>query len=106
MQRHRLLFLAGLLLTEICGLSGARALSTSGPTITATGLTMPSSGNGSSQFTMTGSPGNGTVIIGCGALSKALTPGTHQYTIVATYQDTAVPILGAILRANIEVAVQ
>jgi hypothetical protein len=206
MQRHRLLLLSGLLLTAICGLTGARALAASGPTITATGLTMPSSGNGSSSYTITGIPGAGTVIMnclftgtiteakipfceggpvvsipvtagqtltgtvtfypygtivpvrlhrsprtnclpaaglalagvlmlgfglrrksprwvvailfavgalvgasgisGCGGLSKSMTPGTYQYTIVATYQDTATPILSAIMETNIEVAVQ
>lgn len=214
MQRHRPLLLAGLLLTAICGLTGARALAASGPTITATGFTMPSSGNGTSQFTVTGFPGDGTVIIGCvyagtnieakipyclsgastasvpvtyipvtagqtltgtvtfypygtvdhlplglrkaprnshlpaaglalagafllgfglrrkaprwlamgllaagalagasaiggcGGLSTAMTPGSYPYTITANYQDTATPILSAILEANIVVTVQ
>ncbi|MGD0831002.1 MAG: hypothetical protein ABR907_08680 [Terracidiphilus sp.] len=209
MQRHYHIVLIGLLLCATCGLTGARALASSGPGITATNVTMPSSGNGTSQYTITGIPGNGTVIIGCvfsgtitdakipfcgggpidsiavtagqtltgtitiypfgaavpvglrkaprakvlpatglalagvlmlgfgfrrkfprwlltvllaagalagasgisgcGGISKSMTsmtPGTYQYTVDAAYQDTATPILSAILETNIEVTVQ
>jgi hypothetical protein len=45
-------------------------------------------------------------ISGCGGPSNAMTPGTYQYTITASYQDTANPILGAILDATVNVTVQ
>jgi hypothetical protein len=35
-----------------------------------------------------------------------MTPGTYQYTILTSYQDTASPILSAILNTNVEVTVQ
>ena len=35
-----------------------------------------------------------------------MTPGSYPYTITANYQDTATPILSAILEANIVVTVQ
>jgi len=44
-------------------------------------------------------------ITGCGGLSNAMTPGTYQYTIVASYQDTGSPILSAIVSSTVEVTV-
>ena len=95
MQRHRPLLLAGLLLTAICGLTGARALAASGPTITATGFTMPSSGNGTSQFTVTGFPGDGTVIIGCvyaGTNIEAKIPYCLSGASTASVPVTYIPV--------------
>ncbi|MGA3080620.1 MAG: hypothetical protein ABSD44_04470 [Terracidiphilus sp.] len=206
MQSPRLASVFSSLLAVCCALSGIRALASTGIAITATNVTMPSSGNGTSAYTITGIPGAGTVSIGClysgtisearipnctygpldsipvtagqtltgtvqfypfgaavpvklhkaprpnvlpagglalagalmvgfgmrrkawhwlavaalamgtlagmsgisgcGGLSKSMTPGTYQYTIVATYQDTGAPILGAILNANVEVTVE
>jgi hypothetical protein len=65
MQRYRLFIFLGLLAAVICGLSGARALASSGLAMTASNVTMPSSGHGVSNFTISGFPGDGTVIIGC-----------------------------------------
>src|ERR1035441_8166797 len=65
MQKSRLFVSLGSLVAVICGLSGARALASTPYAITATNVTMPSSGYGSSQFTVTGIPGAGTVTIGC-----------------------------------------
>lgn len=47
-----------------------------------------------------------SVLSGCVGLSTAMTPGTYQYTITASYQDTASPTSGAILNAKINVIVQ
>jgi hypothetical protein len=209
MQRYRLLILSGLLAAAFLSTSGAPALASAPLAIAATNVTMPSSGNGVSNFTITGIPGAGTVTIGClysgtlsianlripsctygpvatipvtagqtltgtiqfypfgaaipvglhrtprrlghlsaaglalagalmlgfglrrgrrrwfalalfavgalagmagisgcGGLSNAMTPGTYQYTILTSYQDTASPILSAILNTNVEVTVQ
>jgi hypothetical protein len=194
MQNHRLLVFFGLFLAVICGFSGASALAATPLAITATNVTMPSSGNGTSLYMITGIPAAGTVTISClftgtptkanipnctyntsftaipvtagqtltgtvifypfghlpapalilpGALLLGFafrrrarrwftvavlalgtlagvsgingcggdswmrpTPGTYQYTIVASYQDTANPIGSAILEANVNVTVQ
>jgi hypothetical protein len=65
MQGNRKLILAGSLLAIVCGLSGLRALAVTPYAITASNVTMPSSGLGSSQFTVSGIPGAGAVTIGC-----------------------------------------
>jgi len=65
MQCYRKLILSGSLLAVVCALSGARALAVTPFAITATDVTMPSSGLGSSEFTVSGIPGAGTVTIGC-----------------------------------------
>jgi hypothetical protein len=65
MERYRLPIFLGLLAAGLFALSGARALASSGLAMTATNVTMPSSGNGVSNFSISGFPGNGTVIIGC-----------------------------------------
>jgi hypothetical protein len=65
MQCHRKLILAASLLAVVCRLSGVRALAVTPYAITATNVTMPTSGLGSSQYTVTGIPGAGSVTIGC-----------------------------------------
>ncbi|HME58436.1 MAG TPA: hypothetical protein VKF63_08855 [Terracidiphilus sp.] len=65
MQCHRKLILFGSLFAIVCWLSGVRALAVTPYAITATNVTMPSSGYGTSQFTVSGIPGAGTVTIGC-----------------------------------------
>ena len=65
MQSHRLLVLFGVLLAVSCGLSGARALASTPFAIAATNVTMPSSGYGSSQYTIAGIPSAGTVTRSC-----------------------------------------
>ncbi|MGA3371435.1 MAG: hypothetical protein ABSC48_06695 [Terracidiphilus sp.] len=206
MQRYRLPFLLGLLLTAICVPSGAYALGTSPVSITATSVTMPSSGNGESHYTVIGIPASGTVMVdclftgtittaripnctygpinstpvtagqiltgtiefypfgaaapvglhktprhsghlpaaglalagvlmlgfgvrrgrrrwfalvlfaagalaglggisGCGGPSTSMTPGTYQYTITASYEDTGSPALSAIVSTTVEVTV-
>jgi hypothetical protein len=52
-------------LVAICGFSGAPALAVTPFAITATNVTMPSTGNGSSQYTVTGIPGTGTMTFAC-----------------------------------------
>jgi hypothetical protein len=206
MQSSRFATLFSLLLAVVCAPSGARALSVTPFSITATSVTMPSSGNGQSQYTVTGIPTAGTVsvdclftgtistakipnctygplvaipvtagqtltgsiqfypfgaavplglhraprhsgplpaaslaladvlmlgfgfrrkawrwlavallavgtlagmsgISGCGGLSESMTPGTYQYTIVATYNSSTPAILGALSSTNVEVTV-
>jgi hypothetical protein len=204
MQSRRHAVFAALLLAVVCALSTPAAWAAAPPVLTATNVTMPSSGNGSSEYTITGIPGAGTVTIGClysgtismakipnctapfpiinvtagqtvtgtvpfypfgaavpvglhrtphgsgglrlaglsmagllllgfgfrqrvrrwvvlsvlaagtlvgavsgcGGLSNAMTPGTYQYTITASYQDTASPISSANLFAKINVVVE
>jgi hypothetical protein len=77
MQNHRLLVFFGSLMAVIYGFSGAPALAVTPIAITATDVTMPSHGNGSSQYTITGIPDAGTVTISClftGTVTKALIP--------------------------------
>lgn len=45
-------------------------------------------------------------VSGCGGLSTAMTPGTYQYTITASYQDTVSPTSSAILDAKVNVTVE
>jgi len=197
MRNHLPLFFFGLFLTVICGFSGVSALAATPFAITATNVTMPSSGNGTSQYTITGIPAAGTVTIsclftgtptnanipnctyntsfvaipvtagqtltgtvdfypfghlpaaalalagwivlgfgfrrrarrwlavavlalgtlvgvsginGCGGkgfpMTPTPTPGTYQYTIIASYQDSANLIGSVILEANVNVTVQ
>ena len=76
MQRHRLLILFGALAVVICWLPAARAFTT-GVSITATSVTMPSSGNGQSQYTINGIPASGTVSVDClftGTITTAKIP--------------------------------
>ena len=87
MQRHRLLIFLGSLAAVICGLPAARALSTTSVSITATNVTMPSSGNGVSNYTINGIPASGTVTVGClysGAISTARIPSCTYGPIVST----------------------
>ncbi len=66
MQSRRLLVLSGSLLAISFGSSGARALAVTPPfAITATNVTMPMTGNGSSQYTVTSIPLTGTLGITC-----------------------------------------
>jgi hypothetical protein len=66
MQSRFLLVFLGSLLAVSCLPSNARALMAPPPiAITASNLTMPSSGNGTSQYTITNIPAAGTVTIGC-----------------------------------------
>ncbi|MFZ1086664.1 MAG: hypothetical protein WAN35_17015 [Terracidiphilus sp.] len=206
MKSRHFVVSAALPLAVACALSTTAAWAAAPPVLTATNVTMPSSGNGTSDYTITGIPGAGTVTIGClftgtistakipecsapfpiinvtagetvtgtvpfypfgaavpvglqkaphrsghlqlaglsvagllmlgfgfrrwarrwlvltllaagtlvGAggvsgcvdLNTAMTPGTYQYTITASYQDTASPTSSAILDAKINVIVQ
>ncbi|MGA2170188.1 MAG: hypothetical protein ABSG62_18475 [Terracidiphilus sp.] len=77
MQRRCLVFLLALILIFSFGFSGARALASTPFAIAATNVAMPSSGNGSSQYTITGVPAAGTVIVTCvptGPISEAKIP--------------------------------
>jgi hypothetical protein len=65
MQNHRLFVLIGSLLAVVCGLSGVPALAVTPFAITATNVTMPASGYGVSQYTVSGIPAAGTLTIGC-----------------------------------------
>ncbi|MGD0683255.1 MAG: hypothetical protein ABR990_14540 [Terracidiphilus sp.] len=65
MQSHRLLILFGALFAASYGFSGAPALAATPFAITATNVTMPTTGNGVSQFTITGIPGDGTISMSC-----------------------------------------
>jgi hypothetical protein len=65
MQNRRLSVLFGSFLAVSCVLSGTSALAATPFAITATNVTMPSTGNGSSQYTVTGIPGTGTMAFGC-----------------------------------------
>jgi hypothetical protein len=77
MQGNRFFSFIKLLLTAGCALSGVSALAATPFAITAANVTMPTAGPttnssgvtstplGSSQFTVTGIPGAGTLIIGC-----------------------------------------
>ncbi|MGB9409155.1 MAG: hypothetical protein WCA89_16600, partial [Terracidiphilus sp.] len=66
MQSRRLLVLFGSLLAVSFGFSGAPALAVTPPfAITATNVTMPMTGNGSSQYTVTSIPMTGTLGITC-----------------------------------------
>jgi hypothetical protein len=88
-QRNRVAFFFLLLLTASCALCGVSALAATPFAMTATNLTMPAddpsttSGGvttfhmGSSQFTVTGVPGEGTLTIGCqysGPVAEAKLP--------------------------------
>jgi hypothetical protein len=78
MQGNRLFSFIKLLLTGGCALTGVSALAASPFAITATAVTMPTAGPstdssgdtsiplGSSQFTVTGIPADGMLVIGCG----------------------------------------
>ena len=77
MRHPRLIVLFGLLLAVICGFSGAPALAVTPFALTATDVTMPSSGTGISHYTITSIPDAGTVTISClytGPVSKANIP--------------------------------
>jgi hypothetical protein len=65
MQSRRLLVLVGSLLVVSFELSGASAQTSTPFAITATDVTMPSSGIGVSQYTVTGIPAAGTLAISC-----------------------------------------
>jgi hypothetical protein len=91
MQRHRLLILFGSLVALIGGLPVARALASTPFAITATNVTMPSSGNGVSNYTITGIPAPGTVTIGClfsGTITTARIP-TCTYGPITSIPVTA-----------------
>jgi len=64
-QNPRLLVLFVSLLAVVCWLSGARALAVTPFAIEAANVTMPSSGLGSSQYTVSGIPAAGSVTISC-----------------------------------------
>jgi hypothetical protein len=90
MQNHRLLVFFGLFLAVICGFSGASALAATPLAITATNVTMPSSGNGTSLYMITGIPAAGTVTISClftGTPTKANIPNCTYNT-----SFTAIPV--------------
>jgi hypothetical protein len=65
MRCLRLLVLFESLLAVSFELSGASAQTSTPFTITATNVTMPTTGNGVSQFTITGVPGDGTINMSC-----------------------------------------
>lgn len=66
-MRNRLLrVLFGVILAVSCGLSGAQAWASSTFAITATNVTMPTSGDSSSTFTITNIPAAGTIYVSCG----------------------------------------
>jgi hypothetical protein len=65
MRSRCLSVLFGSILAVGYGLSGMSALAATPFAITATNVTMPSTGNGSSQYTVTGIPGSGTMTISC-----------------------------------------
>lgn len=86
MLNRRLLLLVGSLLAVSCGLSGAPSLASTPYAITATNVTMPSSGNGISQYTVSGIPGSGTLTITCaysGPVTVAKIPTCTYGPIVA-----------------------
>jgi hypothetical protein len=76
-MQSRLFLGYGAVLAVLCGLSGSYALAATPFTITAANVTMPSSGNGSTEYTVTGIPAAGTVEIGClfsGTITTAKIP--------------------------------
>ena len=79
MHCTRKLILAGSLFAVACALSGVHALAVAPFAITATDVTMPSSGLGSSEFTVTGIPGAGNVTIGCAYSGPATVAKIPQY---------------------------
>jgi hypothetical protein len=71
-----------------CGFSGERALAAGAPVfaVTATNVTMPSTGNGSSQYTVTAIPSTGTLVVTCqyaGATTTAKIPNCSYGPLVA-----------------------
>jgi hypothetical protein len=65
MQNHRLLVLFGSLLAVSCGFSGVCARASTPFAITATNVTMPTSGISHSTFTITSIPAAGTITVSC-----------------------------------------
>jgi hypothetical protein len=65
MQNRLLLLLFGSLLTVSCGFSVASAQPTTPFAITATNVTMPMTGDGVSEYTVTGIPGDGVIQFNC-----------------------------------------
>ncbi|MGA2349380.1 MAG: hypothetical protein ABSF70_03025 [Terracidiphilus sp.] len=96
---RRLLVHFGMVLAVTCGLSGAPAMAVTPFAITATNLTMPSSGNGSSQYTITGIPAAGTITIGClysGPITAARIP-TCTYGPIDTFPVPTGEQIGTVL---------
>lgn len=90
MQSRRMLVLVGSFLAVSCGFSGVSAEAATPFAITATDVTMPSSGTGISNYTITGIPDAGTVTISClftGTPSKANIPNCTYNT-----SFTAIPV--------------
>ncbi len=74
MHSRRIFVLFGLILTFSFGFFGTRALASAPFTITATNVTMPESGNGSSEVTISVIPGNGgTIRLSCSYSGPATT---------------------------------
>jgi hypothetical protein len=76
-----------------------RALANAPISITATNVTMPSSGNGQSQYTVTGIPTAGTVSVDClfsGAISNAKIPNCTYGPLVATPVTAGQTLTGTI----------
>ncbi len=73
MHSRRLFVLLGLILPFSFGFFGARALASAPFNITATNVTMPESGNGSSEVTISGISGNGTIRLSCSYSGPATT---------------------------------
>jgi hypothetical protein len=91
MKRRCLLVLFGSLLAVNCGFSGAPALAATPFTITAANVTMPTTGVGFSQFTVTSIPMAGTLVLSCqysGPATQARLP-LCPMTPPAAYQVTA-----------------
>ena len=92
MQSRRMLVLVGSFLAVSCGFSGVSAEVATPFAITATDVTMPSSGTGISHYTITGIPDAGTVTISClftGTPSKANIPNCTYNTSFTSIPVTA-----------------
>jgi hypothetical protein len=74
-----MLVLAGSLLAVSLGLSGAFAQTATPYAITATNVTMPTTGYGNSQYTVSGIPGAGTVTISCAYSGPTTVAKIPQY---------------------------
>jgi hypothetical protein len=84
-----------------CGFSGERALAAGTPifAVTATNVTMPSTGNGSSQYTVTAIPLAGTLSVTCryaGATTTAKIPDCSYGPIVAIPVTAGQTVTGAV----------
>jgi hypothetical protein len=99
MQRGCRVFLSVLILIFSFGFSGERALAGTLFAIAATNVTMPMSGNGSSQYTITGIPAGGTVIVTCvptGPITEAKIPNCELLAPPPISVQAGQPLTGTV----------